>query len=508
MNTLGGTMATAKQPKKDKSPADKRCCLYLRYSSSSQTEQSIEGQHRVCSEYCERNGLDIVDVYVDRATSARSVEKRDAYKKMMGLSGQGLWGSIIVYKLDRFSRDRINFAIARDILKKNGVRLVSATENISDAPEGIIFESLLEGLAEYYSAELSQKIKRGKRESAMKGKNTGCYYPLGYKGADGYHVIDPLTAPLVKEAFERYAEGEKITDIYRDFNARGYRTPRGAEFNRSSFRTMFGNENYIGVYKYMEIRIEDKIPPIIENELFEKVQKRLEENNRRPPRGRAKVDYLLSGKIICGHCESMMNGETGTSKSGKPHNYYMCFGRKKKNGCTKKNVRKDDIELMVVENAFNLLTDEKIEELAEIGYRESVRAMKEDSRISELTKKIAENNKAIDNLSKAILLSDVVTEALPKKVAELESENKALGKEIQAQASDFIIISKKQIIHWLEKVRSGDVDSEHFKKTLLNVFVNTVIVRDENDGYVVTTTYNLTDIPADVRCSDVALFME
>lgn len=142
----------------------KTAVIYARYSSDRQTEQSIEGQLRVCTEYAERNEITIVDTYVDRAMSG-TTDNRPAFRKMLTDSAKKKWDFVIVYKLDRFSRNKYENAIHKKTLRDNGVKLLSAMENIPDTPEGIILESLLEGMNQYYSAELAQKVKRGMKES-------------------------------------------------------------------------------------------------------------------------------------------------------------------------------------------------------------------------------------------------------------------------------------------------------------------------------------------------------
>ena len=207
------------------------CCFYLRYSSDKQTEQSIEGQLRDLLDFCKRMGYRCAAVYVDRAISAHaSMEKRPAFQQMLTDSARSEWTIVLVWKLDRFARRREDAAIARMRLRKNGCTVESAKENISKNPEGVILESLLEGMAEYYSAELSQKVKRGMRETALKGSSTGGVIPLGYKSVNKRLELDPVYAPIVKEMFERYAAGETATSIMRDLNARGYRTAKNMEF--------------------------------------------------------------------------------------------------------------------------------------------------------------------------------------------------------------------------------------------------------------------------------------
>ena len=202
--------------------------IYARYSSDRQREESIEGQLRECTEYAKKNNLTLLGTYVDRALSARTADRPD-FQRMIADSAKGIFDVVLVWKLDRFSRDRYDSAHYKHILKKNGVRLISIKENISDGPEGIILESMLEGYAEYYSAELSQKIRRGQQDNAIKCMNNGGNTPLGYyvDKATGKLEIDPETAPYVQELFSRYADGERLTVFQAEMAQRGLRSKRG-----------------------------------------------------------------------------------------------------------------------------------------------------------------------------------------------------------------------------------------------------------------------------------------
>lgn len=188
--------------------------IYARYSSDNQREESIEGQLRDCREYAEQNKLAIVGNYIDRALSARTADRPD-FQRMIHDSEKRLFDVVLVWKLDRFSRDRYDSAHYKHILKKNGVRVVSVKEAIADGPEGIILESMLEGMAEYYSAELAVKVRRGQRENAMKCRNNGGTLAYGYSvnKETGALVVNPKTAPIVREIFSRYDKGELIKDI-------------------------------------------------------------------------------------------------------------------------------------------------------------------------------------------------------------------------------------------------------------------------------------------------------
>ena len=471
----------------------KTACLYVRFSSHNQTEQSIEGQTRVCRDFCKRHNIRIVEIYADRATSAsKDIEKRVQFLKMIKDSEKGLFDAVIVYKLDRFARSRYDSATYKYRLKRNGVQLISATENISNDPEGIILESVLEGMAEFYSAELSQKINRGMRESAYKHNSIGGAVPLGYKIEDKKLVIDPKTAPLVKEAFEKYADGETVAEICRQFNARGYKTSKGTAFGKSSFTKIFRNERYIGVYTFHDYRAEGAVPAIIDKDLWDRVQLRVGKIKNAPARNKAKVVYLLSGKLFCGHCGSRMNGNSNASN----YYYYQCYG--KKNGhldCNKKNIRKEFIERLVAQDALSLLTDEYIEQIATIACEKNQYEIELDSALPTIRDRIHQVDVSLNNLLKAIE-SGSAPDMLVKRMGELEKEKKDLQVQAKKESDNLIELDKAQVIYWLEQFRGGSIEDEEFCRMLIDLFVNSVTVWDEDDDtYKVTVAYNLTSLP-------------
>jgi len=229
------------------------CVIYARYSSDTQREESIEGQLRECKEYAEQQNMTVVTTYIDRAASART-DDRPEFQKMILDSAKKQFDVVLVWKLDRFARNRTDSAVHRAVLKRNGVKVVSAKENISEGPEGIILEAMLEGFAEYYSAELSVKVKRGQMENALKGKVNGVP-PFGYKvSPDRYFEIDPTTAPIVLEVFTRYADGETVKEIMDDLDRRAvFAGQRRKYTNKSSMHNLLKNRRYIGEYRYGEI---------------------------------------------------------------------------------------------------------------------------------------------------------------------------------------------------------------------------------------------------------------
>lgn len=466
--------------------------LYLRFSSERQREQSIEGQLRDCRTFCKLNSYRITAIYVDRATTARKdVEKRVHFQEMIRDSEKKPWEYVVVWKLDRFARNRTDSALFKFRLRKNGVKVISATENISEKPEGIILEAVLEGMAEFYSADLSQKITRGMRESALKCHSIGGHVPLGYKIEDHKLVINPATAHIVREAFELYANGETVADICRMFNTKGYRTAKGVEFNRNSFKSMFRNKRYIGVYTYKDIEMEGGVPAIIDKELFETVSRRLSKNAEAPARGKAKVDYLLAGKLFCGHCGGSMNGESGTSRTGAVHNYYTCYTRKRKHACKKKPLKKEWIEYIVAQDAMELLTDDTIQELADMAISQTEKDLRENTRIPELTERMKETESGITNITNAIE-KGIASDALMNRLVELEKEKKNLLRLLAEEEKYVCKIERNQIVYWLTEFKGGRIEDERYRRIIIDLMVNSVTVWDEPDGFRITTAYNLT----------------
>ena len=292
-----------------------RAVLYARFSSDNQREESIEAQLRAMHEYCSRNSIVIIHEYCDRAKSA-TTDDRPEFLKMIAASREGNFDFAIVHKLDRFSRNRYDSARYKAQLKKNGVKVVSATEVISEGAEGIILESVLEGYAEYYSADLSEKVIRGRTDNALKCMYNGGTLPIGFVIDEEQHFqIDPLTAPFVLEVFKRYDEGATMKELRDWLNENGIRNKLGKPLNYNSIQHMLKNRRYIGEYQYRDVLIPDGIPAIVPKELFDRVQEKLAKNKKAPARHKAEDDYLLTTKLFCGYCGAYLCGESGTSRT-------------------------------------------------------------------------------------------------------------------------------------------------------------------------------------------------
>ncbi len=225
----------------------------------------------------------MVKHYIDRAISAKT-DNRPQFQQMIKDSERKLFDIVLVWKLDRFARNRYDSARYKTQLKKNGVKLMSATEIISDGPEGIILESVLEGYAEYYSADLSEKVVRGMTENALKGKYNGGSVSAGYRiDADQRYQIDPLTAPFVEEAFKQYKEGATMTEIRDWLNEHHVKNPRGGPMTYNTIQRMLSNRRYIGELKLRDVVQPNAMPAIVSQELFDQVQEKLAKNKKPLP---------------------------------------------------------------------------------------------------------------------------------------------------------------------------------------------------------------------------------
>jgi len=474
--------------------------IYARYSSDRQTEQSIEGQLRECRTFADANDITVIDEYIDRAISGKT-DSRPAFLKMIEDSSHKLFQAVIVYRLDRFARNRYDSAIYKSRLKKNGVKVLSAMEHLTGTPESILLEAVLEGMAEFYSEELSQKIKCGMRENALKCKATGGNLALGYKADSELHfIIDEKTAPIVRQIFNLYNSGTNIKDICDILNNQGVKTSRGVSFNKNSLRTILKNVKYIGIYKSGNIVIPDGVPAIIEKSLFESVAKRLEQNKKAPAKTKAEINYLLTTKIFCGECGKNMVGESGKGRNNKKYCYYICTKRKREKACTKETVQKDWIERFVIQYTIeHILKDDVIayiaEQLVELQKKEAA----ENNALKYLENALNETTKSVKNLLSAIEQGIPLTESTKTRLVELEEQKQSLETEIAKENITRHLLTKEQIIYWISRFKDGDINDEKYCQMLIDTFINAVFVYDDK----IVITYNHSGDNSTVTVSDL-----
>lgn len=470
--------------------------IYARYSSDNQREESIEGQIRECKEFAERQGITIIGTYIDRALSAKT-DNRPDFQRMVKDSTKRLFDVVIVWKLDRFARNRYDSAYYKMLLKRNGVKVLSAKENISDRPEGILLESMLEGYAEFYSAELSEKILRGMQENALKCKYNGGALPLGYTtDAEQNYMIDTVAALTVLEIFTRYADGATVKEICDMLNGRGIKTQYGNAFNKNSLHRMLKNRRYIGEYIYRDTVIPGGIPEIITAELFGRVQERMEKNKKAPAREKSEVEYLLTTKLYCGKCGAFMIGESGTSKTGKIHCYYKCANVKRVKTCDKKTVQKDWIETLVVDYTMKYaLADDTIERMAD-----AVMELQQSENVAlpALRKQLKDTQKGIDNMLDAIQ-QGIISASTKKRLDELETAKEQLQISILKEEMQKPLLTREQVVFWISRFKKGNIFDPAFRSKLIDAFVNSIYLYDDK----MVLTYNYKDGTKTVTLSQV-----
>ena len=458
--------------------------IYARYSSDNQREESIEGQIRECTAYAEKNGITIVKHYIDRAISAKT-DNRPEFQQMIKDSDKKLFDIVLVWKLDRFARNRYDSARYKTQLKKNGVKLMSATEIISEGAEGIILESVLEGYAEYYSADLAEKVVRGQTENILKGRCNGGRGTFGYTlDSERKFHIDPLTSPFVLESFKKYNEGSTMKEIRDWLNENGIKNPVGGAFTYNSVEHMLKNRRYIGELKFRDVVVPDAIPPIIPLELFEDVQEKIAKNKKAPARRKAEDDYLLTTKLFCGYCGALMFGESGTSRTGEVHRYYKCATAKKHKGCKKKTVRKQWLEDLVVNETMKLVEDDAsmnaiIAKVMELQNQEST-----DLPIYE--KQLKETEVGITNMLNAIQMG-ILTSSTKERLEALEDQRKELQARIAEERLAKPKMKEEFVRFWLLRFRKLDMTQPEQRQALVDTFINAIYLYD--DKVLITFNY-------------------
>lgn len=452
--------------------------IYARYSSHAQKDVSIEQQVEECREYAQQNNYTVTAVYADRHTSGRS-DRRPEFQRMMRDADKRRFAMVIAYKSNRISRNMMHSLQYEERLSRLGIRVCYAKEEYGDTAAGRFALRTMMNVNQFYSESMAEDIRRGMLDNAQKGMVNSGSIPLGYmKGEDGRFAINPDTAPIVQEIFRRVVNDEPYADIAMDLNARGIRTGRGNPWGRSSFGRMLQNEAYIGVYKFGSVRLEDGMPPLISREVFEAVQDKRKESRHTRGRHQTGGDYLLTGKLFCGLCKRPMTGISGTARDGSLRYYYVCQGRRLKEGCTKANVTRDWAHELVARAIQDLmLSDSAITWLADqaVAYGKYLR---EQDPSKETQQQLKDVQKALRNILKAIE-QGIITDTTRDRLVELETEEKSLSRRLDRELRALPDLNREQIIYRLESARQGDITDSAYQKFLFDTFLNAAYLYDD-----------------------------
>lgn len=479
----------------------KTAVIYARYSSAGQTEQSIEGQLRECYEYAKYNDIAIVGTYIDRAMTGTNDNRTD-FQRMLKDAQKADWDMVLVYKLDRFSRNKYEMAIHKKTLKDRGIQVVSAKEHIPEGPEGIILESLLEGMAEYYSVELAQKVSRGQKETRIKGNYFGGGIPYGYKVVNKKYVVCEEQATVINRIFEMYIAGTIAKDIVKTLTDEGITQTNGKPFETKNIYRILRNERYTGIYRHHNEGVyTNMFPRIIPDHLFLAAKSLMRTNKVGGMSNQ--VIFLLRSKMKCGYCGSNIVGESGTSRTGAISHYYKCGNRKKsrKNCMQACAFRKDMLEQLITDvtlKAFD--SPSKIDELVNKIFEAHEKRIEDTSIMNILIANRDRIKKALDNVMAAVE-QGIVTATTKQRIEELEQEYDV------AQAKVVVEENKNQL-----KLTPNDVRKYILKclkkepRYMLKAFIKEIIVY--NDKVEIYFNYIDSKRPDDLEHQAFSFYTE
>lgn len=472
-----------------------RAVIYARYSSDKQDADSIEAQLRACREYAHTKGYEVTGTYADEAISGKSEKttSRKQYQKMLRDADAGQFEAILIHKYDRVARNVGEHVNLEMRLSGKGVALIAVAQDFGISKEAKIMRTLMWALSEYYIDNLSDEVKKGHRETALKALHNGGYAPFGYDVVDQGYVINELEAGYVSKIFDCAANRQGFTGIIEELNIRGICGKRGKPIKYTQIYEMLRNEKYTGTYVYspkMEgdrsgrrtkpnaIRIENALPAIITREQFEEVQHIMRE---RKQTGK-KAGYLCSGLVFCA-CGAKMHGMS-PRKGKHAYSYYYCSKK-----CGAPTVRMEVVDQAATEYLHELLSVENRLEVARAmqRYQSGVRNHEAEFK-TVINKRISEKQEQYDallkNLSTGALPAAVVSD-IGMKMEGLKTEMDAL--EHTSPPPDYTV---EQITNWLKALEDTpderaihllieriDVDTKN--KTTINITSTLTVVLGE-----------------------------
>lgn len=463
--------------------------IYCRYSSHSQRDVSIDQQIKKAKEFAEKSGIEVIEIYADRATTGRKDDRRE-FQQMMRDAKLGKFDVVVAWKSDRLGRNMLQAMQNEATLNYYDITCMYVEENFDDSAAGRFARRNMMNVNQFYSESMAENIRRGMEYNAENCMVTNGHLPFGYIADKNLHyAIDYPKDDIVREIFQRVACGEPMVDIYTDLNNRGVTTSWGRPWTKSGFNSLLHNERYKGIYIYGETRIEGGIPRIVSDELFEKVQKMLKTKKNARGRKGSNEDYLLTGKLYCGYCKHLMTGTSGKSKTGDAHYYYAC-ANKRKNGastCKKLTVKKDEIEFKIAEIIKNQLNDNNAKEWIINFLMKWQDENQQPAELDILNSRLADVKASLKNLLNAIE-AGIITQSTKERLEQLEDENAQICAEIEAikslQENKY---TREQISTWFGFLQSGDINDKEYQKQVFDLFLFRAYLYDDKITVVFET---------------------
>lgn len=344
--------------------------IYLRVSTKDQANRggeaegfSIPAQREACLRKAGSIGAVVVAEFVDAGESARSAN-RPELKKMLAFVKEHRIKHVIVHKVDRLARNRVDDVEINLQLTAVGAQLVSCSENIDETPSGMLLHGIMSSIAEFYSRNLATESKKGMRQKAKNGGTPGMA-PFGYLNSrertdDGREVrtviLDPDRSKWVPWIYERYATGEWTVAMIRDELVRqGITTlPRPNRPSRpitnSHLYSILKNRYYTGVVVYEDVEYPGTHPALISDALYERVQRVRTARHESGEKPRVHTHYL-KGSVFCGECGEPLSFGKSRNRVGTLYDYFYCLGRQRlKNGCSFRAIQAHHLEDSVTDH--------------------------------------------------------------------------------------------------------------------------------------------------------------
>lgn len=333
---------------------------YIRVSTDDQTEYSPDAQKRAIQNYCKSHDMLLLSehIYIDEGKSGRKAEKRPAFMQMIGTAKQkpSPFEVILVHKFDRFARNREDSVVYKKLLSRDcGVKVISITETIENDKMSLIMESMLEAMAEYYSINLSEEVKKGMTEKARRGEPLSIA-PFGYIMKDKKLVVNEEEAKIIKLIFQKFLSGTGYLKIAKDLNAMGIKTHRGNYFENRTVEYILRNPVYKGYirwnptertrrnYDHKDIMIvKGTHTPLVSEEDFEKAQyivKELKKMYKPYYKTQYRTSSWLVGLCQCPTCQKSMINSGG---------YFVCSDSVRGRCTTRNGIKKEKLEKLVLE---------------------------------------------------------------------------------------------------------------------------------------------------------------
>lgn len=449
-----------------------KVAIYARFSSSSQRDASIDDQIRVCTEAARRAGDVIVQTYREPAKSATTASGRPVFLRMVAEARDAEWTRVYVYKQDRFARNRFDASTYKHELAKCGVQLVSATEPASEGPEGILIDGMLESIAEFQSAQLSQNVKRGLEGNALNCRHNGVAM-YGYDlGGDGYYHVSETEGPVVKMIFTMIAEGASVPEVLEALKP--YRGKRGKPFRTGRVTAIVRNVKYKGTYTFNGHVVEDGMEAIVSKELFDRANEQLGGNRKRHA-----YDYALSGKLFDDEGRRFV----GTSAHGKGGTYL--YYRVPETG---ESYRRDLVDRAVSEALSDFLGSDAYMRSAIVKAVLDIQSetLGDEQRTAEaMRKRLADIDREADNLVELIAKTGA-TDRLAARLTSLEEEQSSLSEELHDLERSAPVLTEEMLVAAMDAIIALEAPM-----SIVESFVNRV----EIDGSEMTITFNVSEPP-------------